>query len=151
MKLSPTDKIIQDKMKPGILTANGFLGNDKRNFRDIIADDMKIVNSFDKSLEDIANRMQYLMEKSFLSYDSSIVVDKNYEVEYNSYRGVLLSPFPNAGRFGKATIKVTNLKNHMCVVWTPLHVHFIRDFGFFEGKGSKFRIEPEILYKAIFD
>lgn len=151
MKLSPTDKIIQDKMKAGVLTAEGFLGTDKRNFRDIIAEDMKKVNSFDKSLEDIADRMQYLMEKSFLSYDGSILVDKDYEVEYKSYRGVLLSPFPRAGRFGKATIKVTNLKNNMSVVWTPLHVHFIRDYGFFEGKGSRFRIEPEMLYRAIFD
>lgn len=151
MKLSPTDKIIQDKMKAGVLTADGFLGSDRRNFRDIIAEDMKVVNTFERSLADIANRMQYLMEKSFLSYDGSIVVDKNYEVEYTSYRGVLLSPFPQAGRFGKATIKVTNLKNHMSVVWTPLHVHFIRDYGFFEGKGSKFRIEPEMLYKTIFD
>ncbi len=151
MKLNPTDKIIQDKMKAGILTADGFLGNDKRNFRDIIAEDMKIVNTFERSLEEIAIRMQYLMEKSFLSYDSSIIVDKYYEVEYTSYRGVLLSPFPKAGRFGKATIKVTNLKNQKSVVWTPLHVHFIRDYGFFEGKGSKFRIEPELLYKAIFD
>ncbi len=151
MKLSPTDKIIQDKMKAGVLTAEGFLGTDKRNFRDIIAEDMKKVNSFDKSLDDIADRMQYLMEKSFLSYDGSILVDKDYEVEYKSYRGVLLSPFPRAGRFGKATIKVTNLKNNMSVVWTPLHVHFIRDYGFFEGKGSRFRIEPEMLYRAIFD
>ena len=151
MKLSPTDKIIQDKMKPGILTADGFLGNDKRSFRDIIAEDMKVVNTFDRTLENIAERMQYLMEKSFLSYDSSIIVDGKYEVEYNSYRGVLLSPFPQAGRFGKATVKVTNMKNHYTVVWTPLHVHFIRDYGFFEGKGSKFRIDPEILYKAIFD
>lgn len=151
MKLNPTDKIIQDKMKPGVLTGDGFLGTDKRNFRDIIAEDMKIVNTFERNLEDIATRMQYLMEKSFLSYDSSIVVDAKYEVEYNSYRGVLLSPFPKAGRFGKATIKVTNLKNHMSVLWTPLQVHFIRDYGFFEGKGSKFRIEPEMLYKSIFD
>jgi hypothetical protein len=151
MKLSPNDKLIQDKMKAGVLTADGFLGSDKRNFRDIIAEDMKIVNTFDRSLHEIADRMQYLMEKSFLSYDGSIVVDKDYEVEYKSYRGVLLSPFPRAGRFGKATIKVTNMKNNMSVVWTPLHVHFIRDYGFFEGKGSRFRIEPEMLYKAIFD
>lgn len=151
MKLSPADKIIQDKMKAGVLTGDGFLGSDKRNFRDIIAEDMKVVNTFERGLEDIANRMNYLMEKSFLAYDGSIIVDKNYEVEYSSYRGVLLSPFPKAGRFGKATIKVTNLKNHISIVWTPLHVHFIRDYGFFEGKGSKFRIEPEALYKAIFD
>lgn len=151
MKLSPTDKIIQDKMKPGILTAEGFLGTDKRTFRDIIAEDMKLVNTFERNLEDIAQRMEYLMEKSFLSYDSSIVIDDKYEVKYNSYRGILLSPFPRAGRFGKATIQVTNLKNHMSVVWTPLHVHFIRDYGFFEGVGSKFRVEPEMLYKTIFD
>jgi hypothetical protein len=151
MKLSPTDKIIQDKMKPGILTADGFLGTDKRTFRDIITEDMKVVNTFERTLEDIANRMSYLMEKSFLSYDGSIIVDEKYEVEYSSYRGILLSPFPRAGRFGKATIKVSNLKNQMSVVWTPLHVHFIRDYGFFEGIGSKFRIEPEMLYKAIFD
>ncbi len=151
MKLSPNDKIIQDKMKAGVLTAEGFLGNDKRSFREIISEDMKIVNTFARSLDEIADRMQYLMEKSFLSYDGSIVVDKDYEVEYKSYRGVLLSPFPKAGRFGKAIIKVTNMKNNMSVEWTPLHVHFIRDYGFFEGKGSRFRIEPEMLYRAIFD
>lgn len=151
MKLSPNDIIIQDKMKPGILTSDGFLGTDKRTFRDIIAEDMKVVNTLPRSLEEIATRMTYFMEKSFLSYDGSIMIDKHYEVEYKSYRGILLSPFPKAGRFGKATIRVTNTKNNSTVTWTPLQVHFIRDHAFFEGKGSKFRLEPEILYKALFD
>ncbi len=150
MKLSPTEKVIQEKMKAGVLTYEGFLGNDKRNYLDIIADDKKIINSFDKSLQEIAEKMKYLMEKSFQSYDGSIVIDKKFEVEYTSFRGILISPFPGAGKFGKAIIRVTNLENNKSVMWTPLHVHFIKDYGFFEGQGSKFRIDPQLLYQVLF-
>lgn len=151
MKLSPNDQIIQDKMKPGILTGEGFLGSDKRSFREIIAEDMKIVSKLPHSLEEIAMRMVYFMDESFLSYDGPIVIDEHYKVEHKTYRGVLLSPFPQAGRFGKATIKLTNLKNNSSITWTPLHIHFIRDHGFFQGKGSAFRLDPVVLHKTLFE
>lgn len=151
MKLSPNDQVIQAKMKPGVLTGEGFLGDDTRNFRDIIAEDMKIVNTLPHSLEEIALRMAYFMDESFLSYDGPIVIDTHYKVEHKTYRGILLSPFPGAGRFGKATIKLENLKNGSSITWTPLHIHLIRDHGFFQGKGSKFRLDPEVLHKTLFE
>jgi hypothetical protein len=31
-----------------------------------------------------------------------------------------------------------------------LNIHLIKEHGFFEGKGSPFRIEPSVLTKMIF-
>jgi hypothetical protein len=34
--------------------------------------------------------------------------------------------------------------------WSDLNIHLIAEHGFFEGKGSSFRIEPARLVAAIF-
>ncbi len=57
---------------------------------------------------------------------------------------MLPSPFGDPKRLYHkivATVKNTKLKKELS--YSQLHVHMIRDHGFFEGKGNVFRLEPE--------
>jgi len=129
---------------------DGFLGNDTRYLNDIIATDKETLDKLEITQEDIAERMDHFTQKAFESYDEAIIIDDKFEIEYRSVRGRVICPFPEPGSYPKGFIKLTNLENSITVNWTPLNIHLIKKHGFFEGKGSPSRLEPEILAKALF-
>ena len=150
MKLGPEEKRIMDKMQPGILTVDGFLGNDNRNLHDIIQEDAEKVEALGYTAEDIGKRMQYLTERSKEAYEEPILIDQKYLVQQDIWRGKVVRPFPHNGLYVKADIHLKNIENGIEISWTPLNIHFIEEHGFFEGKGSKHRLDPETLIKAIY-
>jgi hypothetical protein len=44
---------------------------------------------------------------------------------------------------------LTNLRTGDEMVWTALNVHLIREHGFYEGRGSPFRIDPAQAKRAL--
>ncbi len=150
MKQTPTEKLIQERLKAGVVTLDGFLGNDKRHYHDIIAEDHITLLNLGKTKEEIADRMQELTDIAFQFGDEEGVVEGNFKIQYQTERGKLVSPFMDRKLYRKGIIRLTNLTNDISVAWTPLNIDMIRNYGFFEGKGAKHRIEPELLVKAIF-
>ncbi|MBP7562456.1 MAG: hypothetical protein KA886_01610 [Candidatus Cloacimonetes bacterium] len=150
MKLSPEEKSIMDKMQAGILSTDGFLGNDQRHLHEIIEEDAEKLLHFNYSLEQIAERMRYFTEMSREAYDLPVVIEGKYAVQQDIWRGRVVCPYNHKGSYVKADIRLKNLENQIEVRWTPLNIHFIEVHGFFEGIGSKYRLNPETLIKAIF-
>ena len=62
MKQSPIMDKIQQNMQPGVITLDGFLGNDDRNLIDILEEDDAEVKRLGYTHEAIANRMVELKE-----------------------------------------------------------------------------------------
>lgn len=150
MKETPQEIKIRQNLQKGVLSSNGFLGDDKRHFRDIIAADQKTLNSLNLTGKEIADRLEYFTEKAFESFFGPTLIDEKYEVFYNSYRGKIICPFAHPGVYRKGVISLKNLENNLEISWTPLNIHLIREHDFFEGKGSRHRLDPQILQKAIF-
>ena len=48
---------IQEKMKPGIITRDGFLGTDRRNLIDMLVEDDETVKRMDLTHATVAQRM----------------------------------------------------------------------------------------------
>ena len=65
MKQTPLELRITKKMQPGVITLNGFLGNDDRHFHEIIADDEKTLEKLGYTAEQVAERMQYFTDLSW--------------------------------------------------------------------------------------
>ena len=137
-------------MKPGIITLNGFLGDDTRHYNEIIEDDERTLAQLDKTPEEIAERMQYFTDKSWDSFDEEIILEEIYTVETDVTRGRLSCPFSHPGAYRKATTVLTNTKLGVTVCWSTLNIHMIQAHHFFEGKGATFRLEPELLVKVLF-
>ena len=150
MKETPKEKNIHRNLMPGQMSIEGFLGSDKRRFSDIISADRVELERLDLTTKIIADRLQYFTDAAFESYDSSIIIDKKFEVRYNSYRGKLICPFGHLGVYRKGLVTLKNLENGIEINWTPLNIHMIRDHCFFEGKDSIHHLEPEILKESIF-
>lgn len=150
MKETPQEKKIHNNMKKGVISIDGFLGKDNRHFHEIIRTDEMSLIKLDLTTDVIADRLEYFTEKAFESYIGPIVIDGKYEVFYNSFRGKIICPFGHPGAFRKGSITLKNLENDLELCWTPLNIHMIREHCFFEGEGSKHRLDPKILKEAIF-
>ncbi|PID27700.1 MAG: hypothetical protein CSB55_07890 [Candidatus Cloacimonadota bacterium] len=150
MKQIPQEEKIMKKLEAGVLTADGFLGNDQRSFFEIIESDKAELEKFDKTSREAGERLRYFYDSSVYAYDGPIIVDENYEIENQTVRGFLLCPFSHPGRYPKGELRIKNLKLNKEIKVTPLNIHLIEEHGFFEGKGSSHRLEIKDLMEVIF-
>lgn len=149
MKQTPQEKKLYENFKPGKITKEGFLGDDIRHIHNIIEEDTHTVTRLGVSTQQIADRLQYFIEEGKKGLES--VVDLG---DYTTYvrwsRGMLPSPFSDPKRlYHKIVATVVNKKLQKELKYTQLNVHMIRDHGFFEGRGSVFRLEPEEVVEVL--
>ncbi|MCF7933748.1 MAG: hypothetical protein K9M84_08760 [Spirochaetia bacterium] len=149
MKQSPQFTKIQEQMKPGVITLDGFLGTDTRNLIDILVEDDGTVRRLGLTHAQIADRMEYFRQKGLDGLGEFIHIDSSFDVRVDSVRGVLPSPFGGPGMYQKVNTTVRNLRIGREVTFTDMHIHFVRDHGFYEGKGSAYRIDPEVLIEVL--
>ena len=150
MKQSPQELLVTQRMQPGVITLSGFLGDDPRPLNEIVADDSAILQRLNISATEIADRMDYLTQQSWQSYEGNVIIDDIYEVETEITRGKMPCPFLHRGLHRKTLTTCTHLPSRITIRWTALNIHMIREHEFFEGKGSPFRLEPDMLIKVLF-
>lgn len=149
MKQTPQEKKIYDNFKPGKITKEGFLGDDTRHIHDIIEEDMHVLDRLKVSKEQIADRLQYFIEEGKKGLETPVDLG-DFTTQVIWRRGMLPSPFGDPKRlYHKIVATVFNKKLNKEITYTQLNVHLIRDHGFFEGKGSVFRLEPEDVVKIL--
>lgn len=132
-------------MKPGIITRDGFLGTDARNLIDILVEDDALVKRMNLDHQSIAQRMIELRDAGLRGLGNFISVEPHYEIRVDSVRGKLPCPFGDPGVFPKTNTVVRNLENNREITYTDLNIHMIMAHGFYEGRGSPFRLEPDDL------
>ncbi|WGS64029.1 hypothetical protein [Marinitoga aeolica] len=148
MKMTPEFQKAQANMQPGIITADGFLGDDDRNLIDIIIEDEELLSSLNCDVETIIEKLKYLKEKGEKGLGEPITVDGKWEVQVGEARGHLPCPFED-GIFRKVVTKVVNLKNNESIIFSDLSLHLIEKHHFFQGKGSPFRLDPAKLVRVL--
>lgn len=141
MKQTEQMKEIQERMKPGVITLDGFLGADGRNLIDILVEDDAEVKRLNLTHEKIAARMQELRDAGKEGLGDFISVSPHYEVSVDIARGKLPCPFGHRGLIRKSMIKVRNLEKDREITYTDMNIHMVNEHGFYQGKGSAFRME----------
>lgn len=141
MKQTEQMKEIQEKMKPGVITLDGFLGSDNRNLIDILVEDDAEVKRLNLTHEGIAARMLELREAGKEGLGDIISVSPHYEISVDIRRGKLACPFGHRGLIRKSMIRVRNIDKDREITYTDLNIHMIKEHGFYQGKGSSFRLE----------
>lgn len=149
MKQSPQLKKAQEAMKPGVITKEGFFGPDLRHLIDILIEDDAEVTRLGFTHEKIAEKMKFFREEGLKGEGLSIDVGNNYEVLVDSVRGKLACPFGEPGLISKNNIKVINKKLKQEINFTDFHIHLIEEHGFYQGKGSPYRVSPKELIKIL--
>jgi hypothetical protein len=149
MKQTPQEKKIYDNFKPGKITKEGFLGDDTRHIHDIIEEDVHTLARLGVTQEQIADRLQYFIEEGKKGLETPVDLG-DFTTQVIWRRGMLPSPFGDPKRlYHKIVATVFNKHLNKELRYTQLNVHMIRDHGFFEGKGSVFRLEPEEVVEVL--
>ena len=142
MKQTPEQNRIQANMQPGALSAAGFLGSDTRNLIDIIRSDGEDVASLGLTHQMIAQKMRAITEQGKAELGRSFQVKSGLEAVVLDYMGFIPCPFRDRRFFPKRLTRVTDTTSSREVSWSDLNMHMIEAHGFYEGRGSAFRLEP---------
>lgn len=145
MKQSPQLQKAQENMAPGVITLNGFLGTDTRNLVDILIEDEASVRRMGMTHQHIAHAMQLVRDAGMRGLGEFITIAPHFEVRADSVRGKLPCPFQHPGIFPKTNVTVRNKEKGKEITFTDLHIHLINEHGFYEGRGSAFRLDPAVL------
>jgi len=63
--------------------------------------------------------------------------------------GRIPSPWPGEGVFPKGDVELTDRRTGRVLRFTPLSIRLIATHGFYEGRGSRYRLEPAELADAL--
>ncbi|MBO8160074.1 MAG: hypothetical protein H0Z24_00435 [Thermosipho sp. (in: Bacteria)] len=149
MKMTPEMIRAQENMKPGVITAEGFLGHDDRNIIDIIIADEIEMEKLGLHFSEVAERMKEILkfgEKGL----GELVSYEHFLIKVDEARGFLPCPFQD-GVYRKKVVYVKNNANNENLMFSVLSIHLIEKHHFLQGKGSKFRLEPFKIKKVLFE
>ncbi len=149
MKQTPEYDKIQELMKPGKITKDGFLGIDERNLIDIIIEDEAKVKRMGLTNQEIADKMIYFKEAAKKGLGDFVTIDDDFEAKIDIFRGKLTNPFSKRHLVRKTQIIVRNLKINKELIYTDLNIEFIRNNGFYEGKGATYRLNPSEIVEIL--
>ncbi len=153
MKPSPQQRLIEQRMAPGVLCRDGFLGTDGRPLDEILDTDRSTVQALGLTHAQIAAPLRDVMEEAMRRYGNPVILDRTMRrpATYGTLRAVyregmgrIPSPFAD-GLFPKGEIELTDVKTGEAVTFTPLSVHLIAEHGFYEGRGGRYRLEPDAV------
>jgi hypothetical protein len=155
MKLSPKDKEAFGRMRPGAITAQGFLGNDMRAPEEIVAEDEQEFARLGLDFNETAERMEALREAGERGLGQPVTSGKLL-LQTGDARGMLPCPFGD-GFFHKNAVSVrsSDMPVESCVegedmlVFSDLSIHLLLAHHFCQGRGSAFRLEPVLLKRFL--
>lgn len=148
MKLGPEYKRAQENMEPGIITADGFLGDDKRDIKTIITEDEERMEYLGLGYGEVTRMLKDLMEKGEAGLEEFITVDGKWLARTLEARGPLPCPFED-GIQRKITSEVINKNNNAKILFSAMSIHLLEVHHFHGGTGSPFRLEPDMLKKVL--
>jgi hypothetical protein len=145
MKSTPAMTKAREQMLPGIITRDGFLGDDLRPLPDIIESDEGLMASVGLRWDEVVRKLRGIIEMSReASYDGAVHLGKDLDITVEETRGRLPCPFGDGFHY-KDFIVITHKSTGKKVQLSELSLHLIEAHHFLQGKGSAFRMEPSIL------
>jgi hypothetical protein len=142
MKMTPELKKARENMDPGIITAEGFLGSDKRSLSTIIDEDAQIMRRLEIDPAEVAAKLRHFMDEGRKGLGEPVTVDSEWLVKTDEARGHLACPWED-GIFRKINVTVERKDTGEKLFFTDLSAHLLEAHGFLEGRGSSFRLNLE--------
>ena len=153
MKMSPEYAKAQANMQPGVITSDGFLGDDNRPIVDIIAEDESKMEQLGLDFDETVQRMRRLMDKGREGLGEPVTADERWIVQVYEARGFLASPFED-GIYRKVNAQVSLAESGQAseksILYSELSLHLMEKYHFLEGHGSSFRLDPHEIKEVLF-
>lgn len=136
---------LEKEMRPGASSDSGFLGEAESLLEVLVADNDTVTQKLKLSHAQLAKPLlvigyyaaQHASTKPIaVSYGKEV-----FQVHSSLSRGFQDSPFDD-GTKTNATILITNLRTGQKLNYSLLVPHMIERYGFYEGKGTPYRVDP---------
>ncbi len=149
MWMTPEFRKAQENMQPGVITADGFLGDETRPIIEIISADEERMAQLGIEFEEAAARMRRVIDEGRKGLGEPITVDAKWVVRVDEARGFLASPFED-GIFRKVNAVVSRKEDpERQLLVSELSLHLFEKYHFCQGKGSPFRLDPDRLRQVL--
>ncbi len=151
MKRSPQIKKLEELLRTSRVVSGGFLGKDPRILEEILETDAAELAGLGFTTEEVAARMEEITHRARTGLGTPVQMDEKREVTADDNRGQMICPWPHAGQYDKTITTVRRTDTGETLRWSELSRHFLQEHGFFQGRGSAFRLEPKALVRVIFE
>jgi len=135
-------------MKEGIISKEGFLGNDERSLSKIISADEKKMKELNISFELISKKMEAIAAEAKKGLGEKVIIESKWEAKADETRGYLNCPFSDEIS-RKNIIEVINIKNSKKILFSELSIHLMKVHHFLQGNGSIYRLDPKTLKEVL--
>lgn len=150
MKQSPDMQRLEEILRSSELVAGSFMGDDPRPVSEVIEADAAELFRLDVTVEQLAKRMEEVTAAAEKGLGNWVRLDDGLEAKIDEARGLLPCPWPHERRFYKRVTAVRHPGADRTARWSDLSRHMIAAHGFFQGRGSAFRIEPAEIVDILF-
>jgi len=140
MKLAPREQEQAKLFGPSKFSAEGFLGDDTRTVDEIIEADREVLESIGTTPEAIAKLLATVFSKAEAAFGDPVELKPGVSATLFEARGKIPSPFRGDGVFQKGEVMVYEEGSKKTFFITRLGISMIQKHGFFQGRGSRFRI-----------
>jgi hypothetical protein len=147
MKEGGNERRAEERMAPGAISAEGFLGEDARPLADIIAADEEAMRRLGLDWDEAAARLRALREAAFRGMGEP-VSEGGVQVRSGDARGRLPCPFRD-GAYHKDLV-VARREGGPEIAYSELSIHLLEKHHFLQGRGGPYRLEPEALKALLF-
>jgi hypothetical protein len=143
MKLIPNERKILERMAPGVLCREGFLGPDSRSLQEILDTDRAAVDRLGVTHEQLAACLRGVCQAGMAALGAEVPVEGGrLRAVYHEAMGYIPSPWGDGATFPKGEVELSDAQGAVRLRFTPLSVHLIERHGFYQGRGSRYRLEP---------
>ncbi len=142
MKRAPSDNDLHHNLEPSRFAAEGFLGEDPRAVEEIVAADAAELDRAGVPLACLVDALRQAWRKGREGLGAEVDLGNNRVAVYHESMGRIPSPFHGEGVFEKGEVVVINRTTNDTMALTALGLHLIESHGFFQGIGSRYRLDP---------
>ena len=150
MKQGPEIQRLDIALRLSTLVAGGFMGNDPRSVTEVIDVDAGELSRLGVTAGEVAARMKEVTDKAAPALGNWVEIAPGREAQVDEARGANPCPWRHRGRYFKRVTTVRRKDSDESIRWSDLNTHMIGVHGFFEGRGSMFRVEPAELVRMLF-
>ena len=134
---------------PSKFSKEGFLGTDVRSPEEIIKADRETLAGLGLDNKKIAGAMRGGYVAAERALGNPVEIAPGVIAVHHEARGRIPSPFTEDGTFQKGEAVVSEKSSSVSFCITPLSISLIEKHGFFQGKGSPYRIEPDAAARVL--
>lgn len=149
MKLTPQESRITQRMAPGALCREGFLRGDGRDLPEILDADASAVAALHLTHERIARRLEEVLQAAMAHLGAPVRLGEHLTARFRESMGRIPCPWGGCGVFAKGEVELADDRTGRTVCFTPLSVHLVGRHGFYQGRRSRYRLEPAELARLL--